>query len=346
MRLELERRRSARGPLHPRPPSAVCTPVVVGALVGLWSEAAFAQTRTQVDIAVCSAQANAKAFESALAIELSASNAEIISTASTAEPSDARRLSIARCSLDDGVLEVTLSTNAAATPEQRTLDLRDVPEPARARVAAIAIAEMVRAWPPPSVEWRTAPETTPPAKPTVSQEAPPARVPEAARTLALALAARAVAIGTEPLLLYGADLAVSHLTLPWLRTGIAANYQNGSFSGEIGTANLDVFGAELSLALPLSQRGNAELGPFIGGAYLRAKAESALDLSEDPDTAWTSTAGLRAHWHSDLGSSLGLVSSLALGHTLRGAVFRAGNEPAFGYQGVLVEVRLGLAFAQ
>lgn len=353
MRLEIECRRAAPGVLPARTPFATCAPLLLGALVGLWSEAALAQTHTQVDIAVCSAQANVEAFQSALTIELSASNAEIINAASAPEPSDARRLSVARCSLDQGVLEVTLSTNATAAPEQRTLDLQDVPEPARARVAAIAIAEMVRAWPPPaSVAPVAAPPTTPTtpttptANPAVNLEAPPPPAPTAARTFALALAARAVAIGAAPMLLYGADLAVSHLTLPWLRTGIAANYQNASFNGEIGSASLDVFGAELSLAIPLSQRGNAALGPFIGGAYLRATAESVLAVHEDPDTAWTATAGLRAHWHSDLGTHFGLVSSLALGHTLRGAVFRAGNEPAFGYQGVLVEARLGLAFAR
>jgi hypothetical protein len=310
--------------------------------VWLWPAAARAELHTQVEVLACQTQPAAEQFRTALGIELSALDAAIALDAATLH-SELRRLRITRCAIDEGVLEVSLTTPDQPQDERRTLDLRDVPEPARPRVAAIAVAEMVRAWPPAVTPVVQAVLPTPLPRVGVRERSHPELA--AQRQSEFALAARAVAVGTGPTLLYGADASFSRPLGSWLRVGVATSYQRANFDGVIGTAILNAFGGEFSLAVPLNESASAELCPFISGTYLRASAQSAIGLPEATDTAWIASAGLSAQLHSALGSRFGLLTSFGIGHTLRGALFRAGNELGFGVQGALLQARVGFTFA-
>jgi hypothetical protein len=237
-------------------------------------------------------------------------------------------------------LQVAIDFRAArSTASLRTrISLADVPSEERARTAAVAVAELVRATrpgpAPPVVVSRTAPKAAP--TPTMSKPAPK---PAPRGRLGIGANADVVWLARGQDAFAGGGGHVS-LDFPdrW-RSWAGVSALLNSVSGQMGPVDLVVL--ETVLGADWGGPGLA-LGPEVRVAAIRGRGESVLGLNEAAQWNWFASAGARLSLEVPVVGALSVSTALNVDLVLRRASLYAGSERAVQFVGLQGGASVGL----
>jgi hypothetical protein len=274
-------------------------------------------------------------------------------------------LEIAPCNANTRAIGVTVQAASTGKSVRRAVSIGDAPAPLRARLLALAVAELVRSsWSeigmapvtaPPVLARPAAPAlvpifvpTLPPAALAVEPVAPPTAAPPPSPPrvhLSAAFEARALVghLAAEGGRL-GASIALSS-RVP-LRLTLDGGALFGTRFDRLGSIDV-VFGSgALGLVgqLPIA-RAIVELGPEIelGGVWARGHAFDPA-VAEAAGSAFIVATSFGATVRGRLGDRVWLSAALRGGAVLRGAELLAETREAGGFTGAMLGVRAGLGF--
>jgi hypothetical protein len=234
------------------------------------------------------------------------------------------------------------------------IDVSDVPELARPRTAAVAVAETLRWWTDqPEGEARTAGtrvSSPPSAEPDASTA--PAPTPEKLAPFGADLGLRAMALGPQRSLFWGVSAHGFYRPQRWFRASVGASYLTSSADSTLGSLRVHVLGASAALDATFARTHpqpfpvEARLG--IGAEWLdvTAVARSDYGYDEPHSHAWALLADGHVAVATPLQRVWFLSFTLAAVRDLRGLVLQAGGEDIISLYGwgVNSEVRVERAF--
>jgi hypothetical protein len=258
---------------------------------------------------------------------------------------------------EPGAREIKVAAGNPATKKtvRRTVAIADTPAPARPRLLALAVVELLRAsWPelarndPPKVEPPPAPAVAPAEKREPAPEAPRAEAPPSRVGLWLAFDGRwSVGIGQPTTAIDGARVGAS-IALPprslRLIADVGAGYGHGS--DPLGNIDLVVASGALGLAGDLSiGSAHLELGVVIepGAAWAAGRASNPKDHGAKVVDFVLTTSAL-ATLRAPVKDRVSLLVTAAAGPVLRGAQLLANGHSTGGVAGGLVGLRAGVGF--
>ena len=319
--------------------------LVAGCLV--WSHPVAAQTDAPdaseaepalpVNTQACAPGALTDTFLEALAVELAADGADASLPAT-----------LQRCDIAAGLVDVARDGKTAH------IDVSDVPELARPRTAAVAVAETLRWWtdqpanepPEPRTEVAAALGSSPAAPPVPAPSAPeqPAR-------FGMDLGLRGMALGPRRSLFWGISVDGAYRPLGWLRASVGVSYLTTAADPALGAIRVHALGGSGALDLIAGRARpqpavEARLG--IGAEWLGAMvvAKSAFGYDEPPTRAWALLADAHAALATPIHRAWSLSFAVAAVKDLRGVAFQAGGEESISLYGwgVASEARIERAF--
>lgn len=324
--------------------------------IGSWAmtcglgASAFAQaqgapsTPELVDVTACGPGTEVQEFVKLLRVEASGAEPAIDPAANPA---------LSHCNL--GVGRVVLAVGKVAV----TLDVGDVPEPARFRTLAVAVVETLRNWP---LETGRADETATPG--TVDE--PGVGDPAIATTPAPAVVADPAPVvpvtpSPNPRLDWGASVTLDgqvfgpELSTSWggtfglrrawsnaLAAVVVLGYQSATAESELGSARAHL----IPLGAFVERRWGTvtELRLGVGGrwTYVLVDADSRWGLVEPRRKTYWGGLGLQTTLAVPAAPGWVVLVGGELLWALRGAKLTAGTEPGFSYYGLGAGLRVGV----
>jgi len=308
-------------------------------LLGLvfWARSVEARDSLPLDTRSCVPGPLSDAFLEALRVELAADEL------ATSPPA---RLTL--CDIAAGHVQVVRSGKTTH------IDVSDVPELARPRTAAVAVAETLRWWTDQPQGEADAPGEQLPRSPSGEPNASraPAVAPEELGPFGVDLGLRAMALGPERTLFWGAAVHGFFRPHRWFRATLGAGYLTSSADSELGSLRVHVLDASGALDVTLARTHpepfpvEARLG--IGAEWLdvTAVAKSDYGFDEPHSHAWALLADGHVAVAMPLQRVWFLSFNLAAVKDLRGVVLQAGGEDVvslYGW-GVSSELRVERPF--
>lgn len=243
---------------------------------------------------------------------------------------------------------------------ERHVDLTDVAGNARARVLALAAAELLREafaspptstpTPPPnapvrSVELHVVLDPSPPSA--IAPSSRPVSPPAAAHAFTISLAGEARALPAGPAGLFGARAGIA---APLGRTfvlSVDAAFGRGASRDVLGEVSAFVAGGSVGVAVaagPDALRIHAGPRLEVAWAHVDAAAATLSTAAFSADSA-LALLTLSATAHVLIGSGLHVLVGVDAGATLKGFEARADGRTVTGFVGPLLGVRIGFAWS-
>ncbi len=309
----------------------------------------------QLATLACGNSEQALAFVSALSVELE-----------TRPIPEQHVATFAVCDIASGHVELSMAGRNAQ------IDVSDVPQLARPRTAAVAVAETLRWWssadsvhdesrsrstirdaptdhvpiyPAPIVEPRPV-EHEPPPPPSPSADS--SRAAAGVDALDLSLGTRWLVMGPERTLLWGPDLRFGWCPFGFARVEAGVGYIRGVDTSVLGDAELHALSYRLSIEVAFAQAPQwpsalqAHVGVGLEGLSVTTVASSQFGFDERGADAWvllldvhgTIVAALHEHWRLSLSGSAY--------KDVVGAHLQAGGKEGFTLFGLGGGLRLGM----
>lgn len=320
------------------------------------------RTRLYLDLNACGqAAATAQAPPSPLRVAI---DIELADAGVHPEPSyqpGLVGLTLRDCDLSAENLSLLLVRTPLGQPQATELVLGDVPERARARTAAVAVVEWLRALDhttplesePPAASPAVQPLTSSPTpKPTPQPESPPAPLPASLAsskkpkpTVLVQLGGGLMFLGPEPVLLPGGRLTLrdNFAGRFWLIGGFS--YFTTSTSTSLGRARLHVLLYEAALGMSVLPNQWLTLSAVGQWGPSWAQGKSDLDVKERPSSRSLVILRGRLELKVPLARRWALSALADFGPILRGVEYTAGGEPTFSLRSYAGEGSLNVEFA-
>ncbi len=299
---------------------------------------------------------SSRTFVDLLRVELRADHVEVTTDGNV---QDAPIVTATPETCGDGARGATIVLRRGEQRTERYVELSDVPANAKARVLALAAADLLRANfaasapPPPAApapfELHVVVDA-PPAPAVVAATpilVPPAPPPPPPRALTLSLTGEARSFPSASTGLFGGRLSLASPLGRWFSLGVDADVGAGSARDALGSVTTLVLGGAVGVALAAGPDAfRVHLGPKLEVDWVRfaASGNLATTLASAADSAvvllmLSATAHVRV-----IGGLYGLIG-LDAGASLRGYEARADGRTVAGVIGPMLGLRIGIAWS-
>jgi len=330
------------------------------------SPAGVAPLTLAIDAAVCAESADERAALShALAVELSTDGVGLAPTA-TSSAAASVQLDPSPCTADAPEIAITLSDTVTHKALTRAVSMRDVAPPDRARVLAVAIAELLRAsW----AEMLLTPRATTPTAGAAPERAAAADVaarharsrrlesprpappaPPRVDNLGFGASLGLRAFSAERSVFLGGALGGSRPFGPNHAFRFAADmgFYNAVSSDRLGSVRTDLvlLGASVAISIALGEHTRVELGPRLEAGIGIASGEPAQPgTTASVGSSAVATVVAEATLRQWIIAYLHTVLRLSVGGSFASITAEADDRPVLSTRGITVGMSLGFELA-
>lgn len=324
--------------------------------VVLFAEASWAAPPAIQAQTSCPALAwSGRAFVDLLRVELKADRIDVTVDGSV---QDAPILVTQPDGCTDAARGATLVLRRGDQRSERHVDLADVPANAKARVLALAAADLLRAafaapvapaQPPPPMELHIVVDAPPPAPPRtiVVPAPPPPPPPPPARAFTLALAGEARSFPSANTGLFGARATLAAPLGHYLVLGVDGDFGAGSARDALGDVSTLVVGGGVGVAFAAGPEAlRFHLGPKLEVDWVRFSPNAALatTVASVADSV-VALLALSATMHVLVAGGVHALIGIDAGAALRGFEARADAHTVTGIVGPVLGLRVGIAWS-